>query len=173
MKSSITLLFLYLISSTTVFAQNDDLKGEYASNIITFAIVAYDVEETLEFYTEVLNMKVVSEFSINEEFGKRSGLSDGVPFDVTVLQLNNDPNSSQIKITGFNNKEDLTKDEFIQDRIGVQYLTILVKNVDPFIDRLNERGIEFRGQTPTELNDGKRFVLIQDPNGLFIELIGD
>lgn len=173
MKTLSTFLLLFLlILPCAIQAQENAFSGEYSSPVITFAIVAYDFNETLDFYTQILGMQKVDEFSIDEAFGKRSGLSNGVPFDVTVLRLTDDPNSSQIKITSFENPDELTKSEFIQDKLGVQYLTILVKSMKPFIDRIDEYGIEYRGETPTPLGNGRQFVLIQDPNGLFIELIG-
>ena len=168
-KFGLSLLLGFVLFTHHVKAQAQ--PDEYASPVITFAINAYDMEESLEFYTSILGMNIVDEFTIDSNFGLKSGLSNGVPFHVKVLRLTDDPNSAQIKITSFENQT-LTKDEFIQDKIGVQYLTILVKNLDPFIERIRTNNIEFRGDTPIPLGKNQRFVLIQDPNGLFIELIG-
>ena len=168
MRSFILVLFLLLLTSTYTRAQ----KNEYASPIITFAINAYDMDETLDFYSSILGMKVNEEFTVDSSFARVSGLSNGVPFHVKVLRLTDDPSSSTLKITSFPNQAKITKDEFIQDQMGVQYLTILVKNLNPFIERIKANDIDFRGDTPVPLGEDRRFVLIQDPNGLFIELIG-
>lgn len=168
MRSFTLVLFLLFFTSTYTHAQ----ESEYSSPIITFAINAYDMDETLDFYTSILGMKVIQEFTVDSSFARISGLSNGVPFHVKVLRLTDDPNSSTLKITSFPDQSEITKDEFIQDRIGVQYLTIQVKNLNPFIERIKANDIDFRGDTPVPLGEDRRFVLIQDPNGLFIELIG-
>jgi len=42
----------------------------------------------------------------------------------------------------------------------------------PFLKRIKEHNIKLIAETPTKLDDGRQFVLIQDPDGTFIELIG-
>jgi hypothetical protein len=64
------------------------------------------------------------------------------------------------------------KQNFIQDDTGVQYITINVKALKPIIDRLKQKNIPLLGSTPTQLNKNSQFILVQDPDGTFIELIG-
>ena len=40
------------------------------------------------------------------------------------------------------------------------------------IDRLKEQNVTFLGNTPTPLTTDSHFVLDQDPDGTFVELIG-
>ena len=46
------------------------------------------------------------------------------------------------------------------------------KALKPVIERLKEKNVPFLGTTPTPLNENLHFVLVQDPDGIFIELIG-
>jgi len=56
----------------------------------------------------------------------------------------------------------------------VQYLTVYVKDMAPFVERLRAANIPFLGKTPIKIaNDTKDFVLVQDPDGTFVELISE
>jgi hypothetical protein len=111
-------------------------------------------------------------FKINEDFGKRSGLSNGVATEVTVLKLENSPEANEWKLMSFNKKSTKAKSKFIQDDTGVQYITINVKALKPVIERLKAKNVPFLGSSPIPLNQKSHFVLVQDPDGTFIELIG-
>ena len=50
--------------------------------------------------------------------------------------------------------------------------TINVKALNPVIERLKEKNVKLLGGTPTPLNEDFYFVLVQDPDGIFIEIIG-
>lgn len=41
------------------------------------------------------------------------------------------------------------------------------------MQRIKENNIKMLGDTPVQLPDGRTFILIQDPDGIFIELIGN
>ena len=64
------------------------------------------------------------------------------------------------------------KQKFIQDDVGMQYITINVKSLKPVIERLKQMKVTFLGETPIPLNAKSHFALVQDPDGNFIELIG-
>ena len=72
----------------------------------------------------------------------------------------------------FGKKSAHPRPKFIQDDTGVQYITIQVKSLKPIIDRLKEQKVTFLGSTPTPLTSNTHFVLVQDPDGTFVELIG-
>jgi len=173
MKHKILVVFVITFLCTqNAFCQEDNSNGEFKSNIIMMTIVANDLEDTIEFYTKVIGMKKVVDFPVDEEFSKNSGLSNGIPYHVTILQLNDKTESSQIRVTSFADKPDLKISNYIQDKIGVQYLTFQVNSMKPFIERIKTNRIKFLGKTPIPMGDDSQFVLIQDPNGIFIELMG-
>jgi len=151
-----------------VFSQ--DKPSEFESDIIKVAIVASDLKLTLDFYTNVIGMTNVREFDIDNPTSIRFGLSGGIPFHVSVLKLDNVPQATELKIMSFAKQPKHKKSKYIQDDIGVQYLTIYVNSITPFLKRIKSNNIKLLGQTPTTTGD-KQYVLIQDPNGVFIELI--
>jgi hypothetical protein len=55
----------------------------------------------------------------------------------------------------------------------MQYITIFVKSLKPILARIKENNIDILSAEPTILSGGRHFVLIQDPDGTFVELIGN
>ena len=147
-------------------------QSSFSSNLIGSGVVVSDLNRSLDFYINGIGMVKAYNFTINEEFSKRSGLSNGVAVEVSVLKLENSPNANEWKLMSFGNKQTESKPDYIQDGTGVQYITINVKALNPVIKRLKEQGVKLLGSTPTPLNENLHFVLVQDPDGIFIELIG-
>ena len=136
-------------------------------------VVVSDLDKSLDFYTKVIGMVQTTTFDLSEDFGKKSGLSNGVPVKIAVLSLEDKPGVTQYKIMSFDNKRKKRRSKFIQDDKGIQYITITVKSLKPFIERIKAHNVKLLGETPTPLGNGERsFVLIQDPDGTFVELIG-
>jgi catechol 2,3-dioxygenase-like lactoylglutathione lyase family enzyme len=170
MKSSLLKIFCIataLLVNLTVSAQSN-----FTSNLIGLGVVVSDLDRSLDFYVNGIGMVKAYSFTINEDFSKRSGLSDGVPVDVTVLKLENSPSANEWKLMSFGKEDTHPKPDYIQDGTGVQYITINVKALNPVIERLKERNVKLLGSTPTPLNQNLHFILVQDPDGIFIELIG-
>lgn len=164
--TSFSLLFIFL-TFNKAFAQS-----EFTSGTIQIGLVVSNLEKSSDFYTKVIGMQKTGGFKINEQFGKDSGLTGGLPFEVTILKLQNAAQATEWKLMSIHKKTKHRKSKNIQDDLGMQYITINVVNLDPFLERLQANNIKLLGNTPTKLGDGRRFVLIQDPDGTFIELIG-
>lgn len=170
MKSSLLKIFgvaAILLVNISAYSQSN-----FSSNLIGSGVVVSDLDRSLDFYVNGIGMVKAYSFTINEDFSKRSGLSNGVPVEVTVLKLENSPNANEWKLMSFGNKQTESKPDYIQDGTGVQYITINVKALNPVIKRLKEMNVKLLGNTPTPLNQNLHFVLVQDPDGIFIELIG-
>ena len=54
----------------------------------------------------------------------------------------------------------------------MQYITLFVNDLSDAIARLESHHVEMLGETPTQLPDGRHFVLVKDPDDTFVELIG-
>jgi catechol 2,3-dioxygenase-like lactoylglutathione lyase family enzyme len=167
-----TLLKIFGIVTALLLNVATYAQSNFTSNLIGSGVVVADLERSLDFYVNGIGMVKAYNFTINEDFSKRSGLSNGVAVDVTVLKLENSPNANEWKLMSFGNKQAESKPEFIQDGTGVQYITINVKALNPVIERLKAKNVKLLGSTPTPLNGKQHFVLVQDPDGIFIELIG-
>ncbi|MDQ3291576.1 MAG: VOC family protein [Bacteroidota bacterium] len=168
-KSLLNFSFLVaaLLMTFTSYSQSN-----FSSKLIGLGVVVSDLEQSLDFYVNGIGMVKAYNFKINGDFGKRSGLSNGVPTEVTVLKLENSPEANEWKLMSFGKKATHPKQNFIQDDTGVQYITINVKALKPVIERLKAKNVKFLGSTPIPLDQKSHFVLVQDPDGTFIELIG-
>ena len=147
-------------------------QSNFSSKLIGMGVVVSDLDRSLDFYVNGIGMVKAYSFKINEDFGKRSGLSNGVATDVTVLKLENSPEANEWKLMSFGKKAKNPKPKFIQDDTGVQYITINVKSLKPIIERLKAKNVPLLGSSPIPLNQKSHFVLVQDPDGTFVELIG-
>lgn len=151
---------------------NSYAQSNFTSKTIGIGVVVADLERSVDFYVNGIGMVKTGSFTINEEFGKRSGLTNGVATNVTMLKLENSPDATDWKLMSFGKQASHPKPTYIQDDTGMQYITIQVKALQPIIDRLKQMKVPFLGSTPTPLNAKAHFVLVQDPDGNFIELIG-
>lgn len=170
MKNSLKTV-LFLIGITTAMTTN--AQTDFEQNGISIGVIVSDLEASVAFYKEIVGMKEVPGFSVTSDVAKRTGLTGGVPFDVRVLKLEDSPAASQWKLMSFKKEATHPKQQYIQDDTGMQYITIFPKNMKEVIKRIKTNNIQTLGETPTKLPNGKIFVLIQDPDGTFVELIGD
>ncbi|GAB3745881.1 VOC family protein [Spirosoma pomorum] len=164
---TVSLFILTLLLSHLGLAQSN-----FTSKVIGVGVVVADIDKSLDFYVNGIGMVKTGSFTINDEFSKRSGLANGTATQVTILKLENSPDATDWKLMSFGKKAGHPRPKFIQDDTGMQYITINVKALKPIIDRLTKMNVSFRGSTPIPLNDKAHFVLVQDPDGTFIELIG-
>ena len=56
----------------------------------------------------------------------------------------------------------------------MRFITINVTNLEPFLKRINEHEVKLLGETPVPLGSSgnMHFILVSDPDGILIELIG-
>ena len=157
-------------------AQTEPMPAEanphFSSETIHVGVVASDLEASLRFYLEAIGMQRVSSFEIDEGLGERTGLSGGVPFKVEVLQLGTGETATQWKVMTFGDRAEAQQNTYIHNRVGMQYITLFVNDLQAAIDRLEAHNVPLLGETPTPIPDGNHFVLVNDPDDTFVELIG-
>ena len=156
-----------IVLTTNLMAQS-----EFSSNQVSVGVVVKDIHKSLDFYLNVVGMKKVGEFEVDAEFAKSSGLSNGVPFHVDVLKLEDSPDANQWKLMSFGKDAAHPMPKYIQDDNGMQYITIMVNSLEPFLKRIKQHNVKLLGDTPIPLDEENHFVLVQDPDGTIIELIG-
>jgi len=166
------LRIIFCMTLATILIANTMAQSEFSSKLISVGLVAQDIDESLDFYLNVIGMKKVGEFEVAAAFAKSSGLSDGVPFHVDVLKLEDSPDANQWKLMSFNKEASHPTSKFIQEDTGMQYITIMVSSLEPFLQRIKKHKVKLLGETPVPLDEQNHFVLIQDPDGTIIELIG-
>jgi catechol 2,3-dioxygenase-like lactoylglutathione lyase family enzyme len=153
-------------------AQIAPVASEFSNPTIFVGSVVTNLEKSVDFYTNIIGMKKTGAFSVDGEKSKELGLTDGRAIDVTVLKLEDSPQANEWKLMSFNIKQGHKKPKYIHDDTGMQYVTILVNHLDPIIERIEKNKIKILSGKPSELGEGRYFILIQDPDGIFIELIG-
>lgn len=168
MKKLLPLLLVMSLSASVASAE--DLK--FSSPLISIGVVVSDLDASVKFYTETIGMKETGGFDVPGEFASRLGLTDDKTLNVKVLKLADSPDAPQWKLMTFGAAAKAQRSKHIDGFTGMQYITINVEDLSPFVKRLKQHEVKLLGETPVELPNGKYLALVQDPDGTFIELIG-
>ena len=168
MQSPLRLVLLLFVLPLLAVAKPE----EFSSATIGIGVVVSDLDRSVAFYTDVIGMVPTGEFRIGEDFSKRSGLANGRPTQVKVLRLGEGREATQWKLMTFGPAAEKQSLTHIYERTGMRYITILVKDLTPILHRIKRHGVKLLGDTPVPLGADDHFILIQDPDDTFIELIG-
>lgn len=169
---SIFATFILSLTIMSLTAQMSPAPEEFSNPTIQVGVVVSDLDEAVDFYTNVIGMTQTGAFGVGGEKSKELGLSDGRRIDVKILKLENSEQSNEWKLMSFGKEASHPKQKYIHDDTGMQYITIFVKEINPFIQRIKKNNVEILSKEPSVLEDGRKFILVQDPDGTFIELIG-
>lgn len=167
--------FLSFIFISFVFisnAQKEPATGEFSNPTIFVGSVVTDLAKSVDFYTNIIGMKKTGAFSVDGEKAKGLGLTDGRPIDVTVLKLEDSPQANEWKLMSFGTKPGHKTPKYLHDDTGMQYITILVNHLEPVMKRIEKNNVKILSGKPSKLDENRFFILVQDPDGTFIELIG-
>ena len=167
MKKIIITLFV-IAGFMAVQAQNN-----FSNPAISVGVVVEDLQKSIDFYTEVIGMVKTGGFSVSKEQCKELGLTDSYQLDVTVLKPIDNEFSSEWKLMSLGTESQHPKQKYMSDDTGIQYITLFVKQVQPILDRAVNTNVTILSQKPSKLDDGRNFLLLQDPDGNFIEIIGN
>ena len=166
-------LSVFLIIAIITFLSSKTMaQSEFSSGLIGVGVVTKNLEKSLDFYLNVIGMTKVGEFDVDGDFGKISGLTDGLAFHVDILKLQDSPEANQWKLMSFKKEGSHPMSTYIHDDTGPQYITINVNSLEPFLQRIKKHNVKLLGETPVALGETDHFVLVQDPDGTIIELIG-
>ena len=169
-KNCLKLLLFVCVTSLSYVSYG---QSTFTSKLIGVGVVVADIDRSIDFYVNGIGLVKTGNFNIAEDFSKRSGLANGLPFAVTILKLENSPDANEWKLISFGKKANQPKkSKYIQDDTGMQYITINVKALNPIMERLKKQNVTFLGSSPTALNQKSQLLLVQDPDGNFVELIG-
>ncbi len=164
----LTLLACLAWSSRTQAAE-----VEFAKPVIDIGIVAKDPDRTARFLTNALGLKEVRGFSVTGDLGRRIGLIDGLPAEARLFVTDDTPQAAHIKVLSIPKATPAQPDQaYIHSALGIRYLTLFVKNLNPAIERLKKAEVRLLGETPVDLGNGNWLVAVKDPDGNFIELVG-
>lgn len=148
-------------------------KNESNVKFVEIGVNVSDTTRSLAFYTKVFGMKQVSAWRASKEMSAAAGVNSGRAFDIENLTLDCDGYVFKYKLNQTENNIDTTTANTIQyygfEKLGLGYLTFNVENIDPFIKRITENKINYKLVT---LPNGLRVVLLHDPDGTLLEILG-
>ncbi|MEQ8715281.1 MAG: VOC family protein [Cyclobacteriaceae bacterium] len=147
-------------------------QSEFSSPTIQIGVVVEDLERSKEFYTNIVGMRQTGGFDVTTEIAKATGLTDGKPLSVAVMKLEDSPSTNEWKLMSFGKKGENADHQFIDSDTGMRYITIFYNTLNDVWKRIKDNDIATLGDTPVLLPDGRHFILVKDPDGTFIELIG-
>ncbi len=165
-------VYCFLICISFFATGKTNAQSQFSNPTIFVGSVVTDLHKSVDFYTKIIGMTKTGEFSVDVNKAKELGLSDKYQIDVTVLKLEDGPQSNEWKLMSFGTKPGHKKPKWLHDDTGMQYITINVNHLDPFIERMKKNNIEILSGSPSQLGENRYFILVQDPDGTFIEIIG-
>lgn len=116
------------------------------------AVICSDYQRSLDFYTQVLGFRILAEHYRKERQSYKTDLALG---DEYVIELFSFPSPPR-RVTH-------------PEATGLRHLAFEVENLEGEVRELNRLGIAHE-EVRTDEFTGKRFLFLQDPDGLPIEL---
>ncbi len=162
---------LVLFTLTLMLGKTSAQTSNFTDQPSAVAVVVTDLAASMAFYTEVIGFQRKGGFPIDETFARRSGLSQGVGFEVVLLTTDTSRSGLDLKLVEFAEAPVRSPGEGVQARAGLQYMTLFVKDLSPVLQRMAERGIASENEPTFALGDGRRFLLVRDPDGVYVEMI--
>jgi len=162
-----------LALATAPVAAQGGQAGEFSKAVIDIGMVVRDAAASARFYTNAIGFTEVAGFPVSADLGKKIGLIDGHAVNVRVFVLGQGDLATRIKLLSFPGAPGKAADQsFIHSTLGIRYLTLYVASTDSALERLRKAGVKPIGETPVDLGGGTRIVVVRDPDGNFVELIG-
>ena len=126
-----------------------------------------DLEESVRFYTEVMEME--EEFRTHNEGEKISRIVgvENADLDVCILAKNN----SRVELLAYKNADPDTGQSHIkQDAIGLTHLAFEVDDVDREYERIKGLGYQFNAPPMVARENGPKITYFKGPDNVIIEI---
>ncbi len=148
---------------------NNDVK------VIQIGVIVSDLEASYKFYTEIIGMEEMGKFNMSSEMAEKYEINSGKEFDIIDLKLECDGYFIQYKLNKTKDNLPATfsneKEYYGFEKIGSNYFSIGVKEIAPYIKRLDENNIEYKLLVISEW-DNYKVILVHDPDGVLLEIGG-
>lgn len=170
-------LALIIISAVFSLQNVSFADSPYSSPIVDIGIVVRDIDKSADFYTKALGLSEADPFEVNGAYAKRIGLSDGKDLKIRVFTLGGDQPTTKVKLMSFGCDVGKPADnQYIHSQLGFSYLTFHVPDLNVALEKAHQAGVAPVAEGPLELPknlpQGIFLVLLRDPDGNFIELVG-
>ena len=168
-KSLVTAFLIILLCIIFLGFQSKEVN-DFDTKPMDVGVVVSDLEKSLDFYTNVIGMTKVSTYHLSGENAKTAGLTDGKALDIVNLKLNNEPSAPGFKLTKIQDVKGAPLTNSFSP--GSRYISIFVKDLDPYLNRIKERNIRLLSKiNPMVAPEGYKGIVLQDPDGALLELI--
>jgi lactoylglutathione lyase len=132
-------------------------------------IVCIDLDRMLNFYTEVLGLKFVSDAEASPEMSTEFGTS---PNGFRIIRLQT-PYGERIKLIQ-PKKVSLQQSPvpaWVFEGQGIAYITFVIVDVQEVALRLKKYEVEVMSKEPVEIRKGITAIFAKDPEGNFLEFV--
>jgi|TARA_R110000824_G_C14943052_1_gene650069 lactoylglutathione lyase len=133
-------------------------------------IVVTDIEQSLQFYKDVLGFKILKK--ADESGTCIDNFLNIQNTNVTTVKMI-DPNNNILELLYFNSHPELSDTNKLRrlTEIGCSHFALTVNDLDTLYSTLKEQGIEFN-HPPQVSDDGNvKVAFCRDPDGTFIEMV--
>jgi catechol 2,3-dioxygenase-like lactoylglutathione lyase family enzyme len=177
MRLNAAMVLTAAVSNLLALAPLYAAEDEFASTTIDLGVVTRDVDKAVKFYTEAIGFKEVPGFSVNAEYAKEVGLTDGHRLDIRVLVLGDDPKATKLKLMSLPAVASKRQDQqHIHSTLGFSYITVHITDTTAALERLQKAGVKPIAksplQIPKEIAPDIYLTIVRDPDGNFVELVG-
>lgn len=132
------------------------------------AIVCFDLNRMLRFYTEILGLTLVSDVEADPVIGRRIHIS---PHGYRIVRMQTSY-GERIKLIESNvPPKPHAEFDYVYECQGHAYLTFIVSNMSDLLPKLEEEGIAILSDGIVEVRPGVLAFFIKDPEGNFIEIV--
>lgn len=116
------------------------------------AVICSDYQRSLDFYTQVLGFRILAEHYRKERQSYKTDLALGDKYVIELFSFPSPPRRATHP-----------------EATGLRHLAFEVENLEGEVRELNRLGVAHE-EVRTDEFTGKRFLFLQDPDGLPIEL---
>ena len=131
-------------------------------------LVVSDLTESIRFWTEVMDFKIIQEL---QESGKHLDKMIGLDnTNVRTVKLSA-KDESKLELLCFKSHKDELKRQVFPYTSGFTHIALTVENIEKQIDRIKSYGIAF-STTPQKSIDGKvKVAYVKGPEKILLELV--
>ncbi|MBX2889894.1 MAG: hypothetical protein KF734_03140 [Saprospiraceae bacterium] len=162
-------LSLFLLTISAVCCKHKPAPAE--SGVLEIGLICSDLSQSLDFYKNIVGMKEIGGFEVEGDFSADIGLSNGKAFNVRRLKLVNSPSATILKLACCSDSTAI-RTTHASALPGMRYLTFEVASTQIIKENLQRSGIPLLGKTPIDMGDGTELLMCQDPDGVFVEIVG-
>ncbi|MDG1138025.1 MAG: VOC family protein [Opitutales bacterium] len=165
--------FIFCFFGFTLAAQTN-----FPKQTIDLGLVVSDLNQSLDFYKEVVGFREIEGFEVKGSFPQAVGLTDGAQLTIKVLVLGDNETATKLKVMKVNSKKEAKEisQPFIHTITGFSYITVFVNDVDKILDNAQKKGLKPYAKSPQILPQGFPqdlcLLMLKDPDGNFVEIVG-